>query len=51
MPYHCLTARASEKSICKVIVTVSAKTSAFVVYPALVSLWMILADVLALVHT
>ena len=51
MPYHCLTARASEKSVCKVIVTVSAKTSTLVVYSALVSLWMILADVLALVHT
>ena len=51
MPYHCLAARASEKPVCKIIVTVSAKTSALVVYSALVSLWMILADVLALVHT
>jgi len=51
MPYHCLAARASEKSVCKIIVTVSAKTSTLVVYSALVSLWMILADVLALVHT
>jgi hypothetical protein len=51
MPYHCLAARASEESVCKVIVAVSAKTSALVVYPALVSLWMITADVLALVHT
>ncbi|MCE9653427.1 MAG: hypothetical protein K8Q89_10315 [Nitrosarchaeum sp.] len=51
MPHHGIAARASDYPFFKIIITISAKTSAILVYSALVSLWMLPADVLALVHT
>ncbi|MCE9651488.1 MAG: hypothetical protein K8Q89_00250 [Nitrosarchaeum sp.] len=51
MPHHGIAARAPYNPLFKIIITVSAKTPALLVYPALVSLWMFSADILALIHT
>ncbi|MEX0862286.1 hypothetical protein [Nitrosopumilus sp.] len=51
MPYQGIATRASDYPFFKIIVTVSAKTSAILVYGALVSLRMVFADIPALIHT
>jgi hypothetical protein len=51
MPYHGIATRTPDNPFFKIIVTVSAKTTSFLVYSTLISLLMFFAYVLALIHT